>query len=127
MTLRVRDIPTSYEDAEKLLTKNGSRKISKNGWLIMAPEQIIERCIILKLYHTAIVVYYLGGRLDLACGQYPTRTTQMWINVALGKFSISRGCRGYVDRDIKRGELTFREHTLNSKYYGLGKILPCTI
>ena len=83
MTLRVRNIPTSYEDAEKLLKKNGSRKISKNGWLVMAPEQVMERCIILKLYRTSIVTYYPNGSMKLDCGQFPTSTSQHWLNTAL--------------------------------------------
>lgn len=141
MALRVRDIPHTYAEARKLMPirtipRYGMcRRISKNGWLVDMGSEIY-----LKLYETVIVRYFPNGNMYLNCGQFPTVTTQHWINCALsgwiGEVNSKRyTSNGYVSREsVWEMESMFyagyrrRERLV---YYGngnkYGKVLPYMI
>ncbi len=117
MTLRVKDIPTSYDEAENLLTKDGTRKISKNGWLIMSPQEIMPRCILLKLYQTVIVTYFPDGSMKLNHGNHITRTTAHWLSLACGN-------KGIIERSVSNHAMYFYDATGINTF---GQEIPCVI
>lgn len=113
MSLRVKDIPHSYEQAISLLNmkiRNPIRNVSSNGYLYWW-----DKIVYLKLYETVIVKYYPNGDMWIDCGSYPTVTTQHWVNIALDKYT-SR----YIFRENGRLFVSLP----NKKY---AKCLPCLI
>ena len=135
MTLRVRDIPTNQKSAHELLvhSRNKQRRVGKNGWLVSHYDSTTKKNFIsLKLYSTIIVRWWIqwspnkvgieviNQGIDLNCGEYPTKTTQAWINQAIKE-------HGYVSRSKEILVYHVRSVLLhaNSKCPCLS--LPCTL
>lgn len=82
MSTSKRDIPSSYEDADKFLGKRMERRIGSIGKLFRwsgVPGDVI----VLRLHNTNIVTWGADGSIGLNHGGWTTITTMSWINRAL--------------------------------------------
>lgn len=90
----IRDIPQTYEEADKFIGEKGERKVCNNTILyrcanLYAPQEqyyglrASVGVIVLKLHNTSIVKWYSNGRIELNSGGWRTVITKQRMNAVI--------------------------------------------